>query len=996
MNARKGRSERRAWLSALAITLVCLVFTSCSPNTEQQNLDQFRKGLDSIRQAFGVDDYESVVRQFEKLHAIPLTTIPLSDEVRYWKYLYIAGFETEDYDVAIQAGVASLGLDWDDQDIRSTLPYIPMGHAIKKAGDTAKAIEWYKLALNNVAEVVRADVMSNLATLYVATGDYRRALIYTDLSSRLIQFGGVTDEVAVAWTHVIKARSYGGLRMYKQAEAQLDSALEIFEQQKRDGEPFSQKDVRMSLYRGVWKDSLNLRHIGSQWRRIDERLQKLYQRDSIELESIGVPKVRKHKHKGLHTVVPHYLAASYQKVPASLHPAMVTSSIVDVRGWKWVGTLRGLYIDIGDAILPVETLPFCDSRRPVRALSGDERHLRILRYDGSTDTIAWLNLIGKGRLPSPVYLPLVTFSSIPWIGKPPTGMVSMLDTSQVMYFYGNRYGVGSLHRVPSQLFTAQTDHSDNWQGSVNCGISLHSDTLILGTDRGLWYFTPSSNQMFRVRLSPDYLNEADIKSMGQLIDGSLRATIPFFHPVVFDTIRIGKKSPMIARQEMKPYHYERTLATANPIVTYLSGINSPHTGDVKNRPAPIYSVPTPGLRVWMWDRTLYLHDAIESTFTLHSIPDSLPIDSTFSVASFGAKNNVIGFLSDRSLLVASVTHTNQGPSQRLVAYRTPKMTHFKIAAESAVIELSGNDRDLEFGCGRPMSWGATSIRQTMLLPWSGQIITSRTNRVEYIRSVPVGEHDLFIRSDDRYDALHIHIAAVPTLVETAWFRVSLIIVFLGLLTGSVRYVALARRSRRDAEERILNSERLQIGQDVHDAIGADLVRISMVARAEPSRENNFEIARLTREASRTLRDIIWSVSEAHTVDAVIAITVERIRAMCDESGVSLTVQLPTEFSRFTLSPQSSRDIVLIITEAMTNIIKHAHAQTVSYDVCDDAQGLTLALSDDGRGFVVDATSEGVGIKSIRSRAQRSGFGILITSTRNAGTRVSITIPFDAA
>lgn len=979
-------------LSLLSIVCGCILCTSCKPTNEQVYLDEFRKGLDTIEHSFQIPDYEQTVRQFEKLHAIPLTKVPLNDEVRYWSYLYRTGFETEDFDVAIQSGIASLGLDWDEQDIRAIQPYIPMAHALKKARDTAKAIEWYNLALANVTETVRADVTSNLASLYVATGQYRIALEYTDESIRLNRVRGAIDPVAVAWTHVLKARSYGGLQMYDKAKAQLDSALEIFEDQKRGGEPYSQKDVRISLYQGLWTDSLNLRRIGPEWRRINQRLRQLFRRDSAELESIGVSKVRRKIRTYLHSLIPQYLSTSYQRVPDHLHPAMITSTLVDTRGWKWVGTLRGLCVDIGSAIVTVETRPDFDSRRPVRALSGDEKQLRLLRYDGTIDTIAWTNLIGSGNSSSSVSLPSVAFSWIPWASKAPTGVVSIQDTSQVMFFFGNRYGVASLRSVPNDLRAVHGARNAPWQGSVHCGLSLNRDTILLGTDRGLWILTPSTTQIHRIRLSPDYLNNADIRSLGQLANGSLRITILYLDPVVIDSIRISDSASMTSHQEKEPYLFEKTLAAANPIVTYLHGISASHLGDVKNRPAPIYSAPVPGLRVWMWDHTMYLHDAVERTFTLHTIPAFVPIDSAYAVASFGAADNMIGVADSRGLLLASVTRTRNGPSQRLVAYRTPSMTHFKISAEGAMVELAANERDLELVCGRPMSWGALSIRQSIALPWSGRIISSRTNRVEYINNVPVGEHDILIRTDDRYDPLRVHISAVPTLVETTLFRASVIIMFLGLLTGSIRYVVLARQSRRDAQERIRNTERLQIGQDVHDAVGADLVRISMAARARPSAENSNEIARLSLEASRTLRDIIWSVSETQNLDAAIAVTIERIRAMTEEAGFALTIETPSSIPPRALSPQTSRDLVLIITEAMTNVIKHSHAESVLYQVTVDDNRTTIVLKDDGIGFNVPTVSHGVGINSVRKRAQRSDLGVSIESSIDIGTAVIVTIP----
>lgn len=995
MNARIGRSERRAWLSALAVTLVCLVFTSCRPNTEQTYVDEFRKGLDSIEQAFCDADYAKAVRFFENIHAIPLTKVPLADEARYWKFLYRTGFETDDFEVAIQAAVASFGLDWDEQDVRAIQPYIPMAHALKKAQDTAKAIEWYNLALANVTETVRADVTSNLASLYVATGQYRIALEYTDESIRLNRVRSAIDPVAVAWTHVIKARAYGGLAMYQQARLQLDSALEIFQHQRRTGEPYGQKDVRMSLYRSLWRDSLNLCRIGGYWQSIKNELLFLYKRDSAELATYSLPKVRKQYKHYLRGMIPHYLTTAYHKVSDHLDTSLMTSSLIDSRGWRWVGTLRGLCIDIGGMLVPVETVPSADSRRPVRALSGDKKRLHIHRYDGSTETVSWNDLIGQPPSAQAVSLPSVTFTWVPWKDQAPSGVVGIQDSTRVLYFVGNRYGFGSLQTIPADLVTAKTS-SGVWHGTVFCGYTMSTDTILLGTDHGLWVLTPSSAMLHKIPLAPGYLNNAQITSIGRLSDGSVRITIPFFEPVVFKHFAINSDRTIEGIPEKEPYLFEPVLAAANPIVTYLHGINSARIDSLRNRPAPLYSVPIPALRVWIWGHVMYLHDAMGKSFTLHTIPHNILLDTSYAIASLGSGSNIVGVVGTRGMLVGAITKTDKGPAQRIVAYRTPTMTHFKVATEGASIPLNPNERDVEVVTGRPFSWGKTSIRQSFSLPWSGQNVASRTNRIEYIRNIPVGEHHLDIRSDDRYEPIQMAIAATPMVTETAWFRAALLLVFLGLATGTFRYIVLLRRTRRDDQERLRNAERLQIGQDVHDAVGADLVRISLVARTEPSRENSKEIARLSREASRTLRDIIWSVSEAHTLDAVIAVTLERVRTMSEEAGISFNAQMPSVIPPRRFAPHASRDIVLIVTEALTNVIKHAQARHIQYIVeCDELQ-MTLSLVDDGIGFDADKTNEGVGIKSIRSRAQRSGLGVQMTSAHDVGTSISVTIPFDAA
>ena len=165
----------------------------------------------------------------------------------------------------------------------------------------------------------------------------------------------------------------------------------------------------------------------------------------------------------------------------------------------------------------------------------------------------------------------------------------------------------------------------------------------------------------------------------------------------------------------------------------------------------------------------------------------------------------------------------------------------------------------------------------------------------------------------------------------------------------------------------------------------------MLVKGQASDSTNAEVGRVTREASRTLRDIIWSVSDRHELDAAIAILAERCRAIADEAGIIYHVDLPLKVFALSLPPQSLRDITLIVTEALTNIIKHAEATEIRFVVTSTAEKTTITVSDNGRGFSGTPTAAGIGLASMRHRAQRSGLILNVDSSIGSGTTISLTI-----
>jgi signal transduction histidine kinase len=81
----------------------------------------------------------------------------------------------------------------------------------------------------------------------------------------------------------------------------------------------------------------------------------------------------------------------------------------------------------------------------------------------------------------------------------------------------------------------------------------------------------------------------------------------------------------------------------------------------------------------------------------------------------------------------------------------------------------------------------------------------------------------------------------------------------------------------------------------------------------------------------------------------------------------------------------------IAQEAITNVVKHAHAQACTVRLIPAEYGLTVEVIDDGRGLPVSRHS-GVGMQSMRERAAELGGQCLIETRAGGGTRVEAWLP----
>jgi signal transduction histidine kinase len=99
-------------------------------------------------------------------------------------------------------------------------------------------------------------------------------------------------------------------------------------------------------------------------------------------------------------------------------------------------------------------------------------------------------------------------------------------------------------------------------------------------------------------------------------------------------------------------------------------------------------------------------------------------------------------------------------------------------------------------------------------------------------------------------------------------------------------------------------------------------------------------------------------------------------------------------------PVVEEGIYRIIQEALNNIIKHSQARHISIKLQGSNPGvLTFIVADDGVGFSsfsnkVEATPEGsgLGMKTMRERAEAMGGALRISSAPGTGTTIEVTVP----
>ncbi|HEY2162062.1 MAG TPA: GAF domain-containing sensor histidine kinase, partial [Solirubrobacteraceae bacterium] len=147
-----------------------------------------------------------------------------------------------------------------------------------------------------------------------------------------------------------------------------------------------------------------------------------------------------------------------------------------------------------------------------------------------------------------------------------------------------------------------------------------------------------------------------------------------------------------------------------------------------------------------------------------------------------------------------------------------------------------------------------------------------------------------------------------------------------------------------------------------------------------------------------LRAIITDLRPSLLDDLGLLPAIEALVERRRKSGLQITTEFalpgpePTERA---LSPELETTIYRLVQEALTNVVKHAGAQTVHVLVVATESEITVEVRDDGRGFDTGARSDGFGLAGLRERVYLTG-GTLELKSGGEGTQVRAELPIRRA
>lgn len=287
----------------------------------------------------------------------------------------------------------------------------------------------------------------------------------------------------------------------------------------------------------------------------------------------------------------------------------------------------------------------------------------------------------------------------------------------------------------------------------------------------------------------------------------------------------------------------------------------------------------------------------------------------------------------------------------------------------------------------------------VLLPWSpasGGYVDDHERTAE----LPVGDGRRAVTRIERRGEPVAALVHDPALLEDP-----------GLINGVVAAVRLTADNERLRDEvdrqlvevaasrsRILDAgdaERRRIERDLHDGAQQRLVTIGLALRltearlgtdADPQmRSDLMQAVKDLGEAIDELRDLAQGIHPSILTEAGLAAALE---SLTDRAPVPVHLQVDLPGA---VAPAIAATAYFAVAEALTNIAKHARAQTVEVLASSTAERVEIIVVDDGVGGASESAF-GSGLRGIADRVAAVGGSMQVHSPVGGGTRLELSLP----
>ena len=209
-----------------------------------------------------------------------------------------------------------------------------------------------------------------------------------------------------------------------------------------------------------------------------------------------------------------------------------------------------------------------------------------------------------------------------------------------------------------------------------------------------------------------------------------------------------------------------------------------------------------------------------------------------------------------------------------------------------------------------------------------------------------------------------------------------------------------RLSRR----RIVNAreeERRRLRRDLHDGLGPQLASQTLGLEAvaqyiPPNNEKALSLLESLKQqaenATKDVRRIVYDLRPPALDTLGLEGALQQFSHRLEGSSLRITLDFPQKLPNLPAAVETA--IFRIVQEALTNVVRHARANTSRVSVRVETNHLLLEVRDNGRGFSAQSRS-GVGIQAMHERVAELNGILSIETLATGGTIVQAAVPLEA-
>ncbi len=196
---------------------------------------------------------------------------------------------------------------------------------------------------------------------------------------------------------------------------------------------------------------------------------------------------------------------------------------------------------------------------------------------------------------------------------------------------------------------------------------------------------------------------------------------------------------------------------------------------------------------------------------------------------------------------------------------------------------------------------------------------------------------------------------------------------------------------------VSEEERKSIGRDLHDNLGSHLSGIELLCMAlqkklfgeNRKRAEELEVIRdLIREAVGITRRLAQGFYPVHVVEHGLASAVKELQLEI-ENLFDVECVADCDVIEENIAGSAAIHIYSICREAVFNAARHGHPAKITIMLRARGETLRLEVKDDGHGFSTERIKAGIGLHTMKYRAEAIGAILHVQSDEACGTRVII-------